>query len=99
MLEIVCESFLPSIRLSLNFFFFSCSSIIFSLIVPLVISLITVTFFVCPILCALSVAWFSACGFHQIARCITISALVKLSPVPSDLSVIKKQLVLYCRQR
>ena len=44
--------------------------------------------------CALSVAWFSAYGFHQTSKWITISALVKFKPVPPDFKVIRKQLVL-----
>ena len=44
--------------------------------------------------CALSVAWFSTCGFHQTSKWITISALVKFKPVSPDFKVIRKQLVL-----
>lgn len=54
-----------------------------------VINLRTKTFFFCPILCALSCACKSICGFQSESNRITVSAVCKFNPRPPALVLNK----------
>ncbi|KAH3665485.1 hypothetical protein OGAPHI_003670 [Ogataea philodendri] len=58
--------------------------------VSLETNLYTITWFFCPIRCALAIACKSACGFQSESKIITVSAVIRLIPKPPALVDSKK---------